>query len=164
VGFFKKQKQARRANTFVSRKCKVCEKPTRFPKYTKRGIKVGAERTLSKNLEKYEMKPQERQRINGHSVLVCSVSCDFKYMQKQAVNTFTLKEDANKEAKELLLIIREEARRKKDTSILALSDAQILHKIRKKRIWGEKIEPPSRNTFGRRKSDLYGYHEFSGYY
>jgi hypothetical protein len=153
MGFFKKQKQAKRANTFVSRKCKACDKPTRFPKYTKRGIRVGAERFLSKNLEGYEMKPQERQRINGHSVLVCSKACDFQLRQKIAVDTFTLPEDANKEAKKILAVVREAARRKKDTAILSLSDDQILYRIKQKRIWGEKIEAPSRNTFGRRKSN-----------
>ena len=138
MGFFKKQKQAKRANTFVSRECLMCGKATRFPKYTKRGIATGEE---------------VRQKIRGHSVLVCSVACDSQRKQKIAVNAFTLPEDANKEAKKILAVVREAARRKKDPTILSLSDDQILRRIKKKRIWGEKIEAPSRNTFGRRKSN-----------
>ena len=135
--YYKKQRKLKRANTFVSRECLMCGKATRFPKYTKRGIATGEE---------------VRQKIRGHSVLVCSVACDSQRKQKIAVDAFTLSEDANKEAKKILAVVREVARRKKNSAILSLSDDQILRRIKKKRIWGEKIEPPSRNTFGRRKS------------
>jgi hypothetical protein len=130
--YYKKQRKLKRANTFVSRECLMCGKATRFPKYTKRGIATGED---------------VRQKIRGHSV-----ACDSQRKQKTAVDAFTLPEDANKEAKKILAVVREAARRKKDSAILSLSDDQILRRIKKKRIWGEKIEAPSRNTFGRRKS------------
>ena len=136
--YYKKQRKLKRANTFVSRECVVCNKATRFPKYTKSGITGGE---------------GGRQRIRGHSVLVCSIACDSQRKQKIAVDTFILPEDTNKETRKILAIVREAARRKKDSTILSLSDDQILRRIKKKRIWGEKIEAPSRNTFGKRKSN-----------
>ena len=83
------------------------------------------------------------------------MACDSQHKQKTAVDAFTLSEDVNKEAKTILAIVKEEARKKKDVTILSLSDDQILYRIKKKRVWGEKIEAPSRNTFGKRKSCLY---------
>ena len=135
--YYKKQRKLKRANTFVFRECLVCGKATRFPKYTQRQITGG---------------DGERQKIRGHSVLVCSVACDSQRNQKIAVDAFSLPEDVNKEARKILAVVREAARQKKDSAILSLSDDQILRRIKKKRIWGEKIEAPSRNTFGRRKS------------
>jgi len=144
MGYFRKVSTGKvilknRGEKVIS-KCVVCGKKTTYPKHTKKYFK---ELEDAGNL---------RKRYKGHSVLVCSVACDSQRNQKIAVDAFSLPEDANKEAKKILAVVREAARRKKDSAILSLSDDQILRRIKKKRIWGEKIEAPSRNTFGRRKS------------
>lgn len=146
MGYFKKVVTGKvtlkkRGETTTS-KCVVCSKKTTYSKFTKKHSKDIGDTTS--NL---------RKRYKGHSVEVCSIACDSQRKQKLSVDAFTLPEDANKEARKLLSIVKEAARWKKDGSILSLSDAQILYRIKKKRIWGEKIEAPSRNTFGKRKSD-----------
>ena len=104
--YYKKQRKLKRANTFVSRECLVCGKATRFPKYTQRQITGG---------------DGERQKIRGHSVLVCSVACDSQRNQKIAVDAFSLPEDVNKDARKILAVVREAASQKKDSAILSLS-------------------------------------------
>lgn len=145
MGYFRKVSTGKvilknRGEKVIS-KCVVCGKKTTYPKHTKKYFKELGD---AGNL---------RKRYKGHSVLVCSVACDSQRNQKTAVDAFTLSEDVNKEAKTILAIVKEEARKKKDVTILSLSDDQILYRIKQKRIWGEKIEAPSRNTFGRRKSN-----------